>query len=663
MESTPLREAVRKTQLDLTLSGIKYNKFRNYNFDPETNPISTTIRGNNAKTIPRPLQAKKLPAIPLRYHQSLECLPSKTPLPLKKSCSPTINHGTRSSSLERQRTSITNPLRRSGSLSTLPTANSQAVAIRPLIDNYGVGQPELKLPRTPRNVTPKRNSTQFADPYTQYCAIGLGRAQSTFKAHRAAMGAFQSSPKGSLTPVTTRHTRMPNTQEQRYRIAKEIENTEATYVQNLHTLTSFFYRPLLKAKLIPQNELKQLFPPQLNALLNCHIELLDKLHDRLSNSKWHGMIGDLFANLCPGSMSMDFFQMYSGYVLAFPSALAVYDKQIRTNEEFRGFIRACMESPSCRGLDLCAFLLTPIQRLPRYLLLLKELIKYTDSSHPDSYFANLAADKFKACLVLLNDSIHLVLDIASKSSAWQNEPRAKSATNRGGKTSKKAKRNSKRVSGISHAGSNSDLESNSSSLYVESCPPSFFNNFSNHKIQSPIIHEKQNRSAQRVLKLDPPPEQSSAMVYTTNTEQVNTIPLETRKLTLQLSIEDKIPFSSPPLTSNKSHTDSGIYEEDPDLPQPDEIPAFQPHTPIPEHPGYHLPSLPDLDITATRNTSGQVESLTNCAMNNLLLESPVQRITEIGIINEADGNVKNKKHIRRRSADRILRLFKIFKSK
>ena len=128
---------------------------------------------------------------------------------------------------------------------------------------------------------------------------------------------------------------------------------------------------------------------------------------------------------------MDFFQMYSGYVQAFPTALSVYDRHTRTNKEFRGFIGACMESPSCRGLDICAFLLTPIQRLPRYLLLLNELIKYTDSNHPDLYLASLAWDSIKACLVLLNESIHHLLHVASISTAWRCESRTKYKTRSG----------------------------------------------------------------------------------------------------------------------------------------------------------------------------------------------------------------------------------------
>ena len=609
MDSTPLRDAVLTTQLDLTLSGLKYNKFRDFTFDPI--PVSIKKPHHNVLIHkPRNLHSKKLPAVPLKYLQPHELIPSKTPLPPKKSCSPVL----RSATLERQHNGVTNTLRKSGSLTILPSIQTEKK--RSFLDSYGVGQPEMKLPRTPRNVTPMR--TQFTDPYTKYCALGLGRAQSTFKAHRAAISSYQSSPKGSITPIATRRNGMLSPDEQRNRVVREIFHTEDTYVKSLRTLTSFFYRPLLKGKLLPSHELRQLFPAELNHLLSCHTDLLDKLRDRVLDSKWNGTIGDIFSNLCPGSKSMEFFQMYSGYVLAFPAALAVYDKQIRSNEEFRGFIRACMESPCCRGLDLCAFLLTPIQRLPRYLLLLNELIKFTDSSHPDSYFANLAAEKFKACLVLLNDSIHLVLDIASKSSAWQNEPRAKSA-NRANKTSKKAKRASLCFSGISRTVSNSDLESNSGTLKVESCPPSFFDNPSSLDVRSPLLYN--NMSAK--IKSDPPPD-------------VN-----------HLTAEDKLPFSPPPLTSNKSHTDSGIYEDE------DDVPTFKPRTPIPEDTGF-LPSLPELNISATRDTSdihGTIGS---------------NHITEISVLDKRETSTstgtKHKQH-RRKSTDRILRLFKIFKSK
>ena len=641
-----------KTQQDLSLSGINYNKFRNYKFEPDAQfqPIKPT---NQDIITPIPTPLRKLPAVPPKYHQSLECiLPSKPANPKKSISPPPTQHTPKSNTLDRMHTTRPNAndsaVRKSGSLSTLPTTKYYD-SIYPNANKYSVGQPEIKLlTRTPRNVTPKRpaHTVQITDPYTHYSTMGIGRPQSTLKRHKAAIQPFHSSPRGSLTPMAHRSGIISQTEDQRYRVAKEILKTEETYVQNLRTLTSFFYRPLFKSKMLSPHEIKLLFPPQLNSLLSCHTELLEKLRDRLSNTKWHGMVGDIFANLCSGSIGMDFFQMYSGYVLAFPSALAVFDKQIRTNEEFRGFIRACMDSPSCGGLDLCAFLLTPIQRLPRYLLLLKELMKYTDFSHPDSYFANLAHDKFKACLILLNDSIHLVLDIASKSTAWQLDTRAKS-NSRSRSVRKSKKSSTKRSSGILRTISSSDLESNSSTINVESCPPSFFNTL---HVQSPIIYNK----SKRVLKLE----------TQKDTEELQALERKTRNLTLEpTSLEDKnrLPevVSPPALTSNKSHTDSGIYEDDPDLNQED-IPAFQLHTPIPEHPGYILIE------NATRCTSEANNFAENDTGIDMILRSPDRKVTEIGVSSPPESRAKGgreKKHFRRRSADRILRLFKLFKSK
>lgn len=36
-----------------------------------------------------------------------------------------------------------------------------------------------------------------------------------------------------------------------------------------------------------------------------------------------------------------------------------------------------------RGLNLEAFLVKPVQRLPKYVLLFKDLLKHTETCHPD----------------------------------------------------------------------------------------------------------------------------------------------------------------------------------------------------------------------------------------------------------------------------------------
>ena len=173
-----------------------------------------------------------------------------------------------------------------------------------------------------------------------------------------------------------------------------------------------------------------------------------------------------------------------------------------------------------------------------------------------------------------------MLHVASISTAWRCESRTKYTT-RSGKNRKHSQKVSK--SWISSSISNSDLESNGSSVYVESCPPSRF------------------------------PANSKLPVSSTRALEVPTV-------------EDKPPFSPPALVSNKSHTDSGIYEDDL---APDEI----------------IPQLTIVEASiSTRMTSNHVP--------------PV----EIGNISniEASGDTK---HTKRKLADRISRLFRIFRIK
>lgn len=52
------------------------------------------------------------------------------------------------------------------------------------------------------------------------------------------------------------------------------------------------------------------------------------------------------------------------------------------------------ESKEFRFLDFESFIVKPIQRLPKYVLLLKDLLKHTDESHPDYLNIKKASDQY-----------------------------------------------------------------------------------------------------------------------------------------------------------------------------------------------------------------------------------------------------------------------------
>ena len=51
------------------------------------------------------------------------------------------------------------------------------------------------------------------------------------------------------------------------------------------------------------------------------------------------------------------------------------------HSEFRSFLKNAVAK--CNGLDILSFLVMPIQRLPRYVMLLEDMFKHTPDSHPD----------------------------------------------------------------------------------------------------------------------------------------------------------------------------------------------------------------------------------------------------------------------------------------
>ena len=75
--------------------------------------------------------------------------------------------------------------------------------------------------------------------------------------------------------------------------------------------------------------------------------------------------------------------MYTDYVNNYQKALAVYHENAK-NPVFKAFLARIKSSETQRRApDLLDLLITPIQRIPRYPLQLKEMLKHTPAEHND----------------------------------------------------------------------------------------------------------------------------------------------------------------------------------------------------------------------------------------------------------------------------------------
>ena len=72
------------------------------------------------------------------------------------------------------------------------------------------------------------------------------------------------------------------------------------------------------------------------------------------------------------------------------------------NEKFQKY---CKEKMSiCNGLDLSSLLIQPIQRIPRYELLIREVLSNTHNSHPDREELESCYDELKTMNSKINRS-------------------------------------------------------------------------------------------------------------------------------------------------------------------------------------------------------------------------------------------------------------------
>ena len=96
------------------------------------------------------------------------------------------------------------------------------------------------------------------------------------------------------------------------------------------------------------------------------------------------MVGKLFLEyVCNSSLfKVPFLKLYAIYVSNFDKAMGTLENLMEKNTKFCDFIKSkqCKLKP---GLSIQAYLINPVQRIPRYKLLLENLLKHTQSSHPD----------------------------------------------------------------------------------------------------------------------------------------------------------------------------------------------------------------------------------------------------------------------------------------
>jgi len=178
----------------------------------------------------------------------------------------------------------------------------------------------------------------------------------------------------------------------RERVTKELIDTEQSYVDALKTLVTEFIHPLKTSD-------KFDIPHEKITLMFSNVELLSNFHNMfLASLKTTKSIASVIIQYA------DFLKMYTQYLNAYPTALHTID-EYRNDKKFQHFLAT---KRAKHGLDLVSYLIMPVQRVPRYQLLLKELKRATPTDHEEHAKLEEAYTKIQAIATHINESKRIV---------------------------------------------------------------------------------------------------------------------------------------------------------------------------------------------------------------------------------------------------------------
>eukprot|EP01100_Stratorugosa_tubuloviscum_P004692 TRINITY_DN2183_c0_g3_i4.p1 TRINITY_DN2183_c0_g3~~TRINITY_DN2183_c0_g3_i4.p1 ORF type:complete len:632 (-),score=215.87 TRINITY_DN2183_c0_g3_i4:61-1956(-) len=172
---------------------------------------------------------------------------------------------------------------------------------------------------------------------------------------------------------------------QRQEVIFEVISTEKQYLTSLTILVEKFVKPIRENNFLTNDQFDLIFS-NVEQLVPISQKLITKLESRKSESIIVSGIGDIFVGMIPE------FESYSIYCANQSSVFIALPRFQSRNEQFNNFLTQVATKQETLNLQLTDFLIQPMQRICKYPLLFRELIKSTNESHPDYFSLKTASD-------------------------------------------------------------------------------------------------------------------------------------------------------------------------------------------------------------------------------------------------------------------------------
>eukprot|EP00732_Lithocolla_globosa_P002358 Lithocolla_globosa_v1_NODE_1529_length_2511_cov_49.335505.p1 type:complete len:350 gc:universal NODE_1529_length_2511_cov_49.335505:51-1100(+) len=155
-------------------------------------------------------------------------------------------------------------------------------------------------------------------------------------------------------------------------VVHEILDTEEIFVEDLKFLLAEFAEPA--RRLLPKETADEVFSPKLGEILRFHENILRGWKRLGSNASGEALAKEFAQHAREiSSVYLEYFKHQSKVT----GSMA----QIRCNSAaVNDLIKEKEQLPGCRGLDVLSFLIKPVQRITKYPLLFRELLKHASEN-------------------------------------------------------------------------------------------------------------------------------------------------------------------------------------------------------------------------------------------------------------------------------------------
>ena len=170
---------------------------------------------------------------------------------------------------------------------------------------------------------------------------------------------------------------MTKTVKKRINIVREIVSSEEKYISDLRTLIEFWHPKLQNSGKIEKEDLDTIFK-NLTPIFGCHSSFYDDIKDC---TKYSSRIAPQFIKFAP------LFKFAQTYIATYPTIQGII-KSYEDKSSYKSMMKKLQAE--CGDRDLASYLITPIQRMPRYILFLRDLVKVTRKDHPDYDLISIA---------------------------------------------------------------------------------------------------------------------------------------------------------------------------------------------------------------------------------------------------------------------------------